>query len=338
MTITSRHFNRLLVTLCGAVAAAAVVPTTGFAAYGWPVKPFDQPHPIRGSFGDPRTLFAGPPTEGGLLRSRCECTFHEGIDISAPDGTAVYPVESGTVTVVHSAEAEEMVAVASASTGFEYWHIAASVKVGQRVEAGKTVLGHILPKAGHVHLTEVDAGRIVNPLQASHMTPYTDKTTPAVSSIAFRAADGSELMSNFVRGTVEILAEAYDTPTMSVPGIWHGMPVTPALVTWRLEQWNGKPVAGDRIAYDVRRLLPSNNEFWRIYARGTFQNMSVFGRHYSWLQPGCFVFVLTPDGLDTRRLRDGVYDLVVTATDIRGNHSSLAQRFTVHNRPGWSGS
>jgi hypothetical protein len=30
-------------------------------------------------------------------------------------------------------------------------------------------------------------------------------------------------------------------------------------------------------------------------------------------------------------LRDGAYDLVVTATDIRGNSSSLTRRFTVGN-------
>ena len=47
---------------------------------------------------------------------------------------------------------------------------------------------------------------------------------------------------------------------------------------------------------------------------------------------------LTRAPFDTRRLKDGVYDLVVTVKDIRGNQSSQSRRFTVHNRAGWVGS
>ena len=54
--------------------------------------------------------------------------------------------------------------------------------------------------------------------------------------------------------------------------------------------------------------------------------MSVFGPHYSWGQPGCFLFKLTRTPFDTQSVRDGVYDLVVTVTDIRGNHSSTLRR------------
>jgi hypothetical protein len=65
--------------------------------------------------------------------------------------------------------------------------------------------------------------------------------------------------------------------------------------------------------------------------------MSVFGAHYSFMQPGLYLVRLTPGGFNTQTLHDAVYDLVVTATDIRGNHSSATQRFSVHNRPGVSG-
>jgi hypothetical protein len=60
--------------------------------------------------------------------------------------------------------------------------------------------------------------------------------------------------------------------------------------------------------------------------------MSVFGKHYSYMQPGVYRFLLTPQGVDTRTMSDGVYELVVTATDIRSNHSSLVQRFSIENR------
>ena len=49
---------------------------------------------------------------------------------------------------------------------------------------------------------------------------------------------------------------------------------------------------------------------------------------------GVYLYRLAPGGFDTRSLPDNVYELVVTATDIRGNHSSYVQRFSVHNRPG----
>ena len=52
------------------------------APYPWPVKPFDRQHPVRGFFNDPRVQDASH-------------AFHFGIDVSAPDGTAVYAVTPG---------------------------------------------------------------------------------------------------------------------------------------------------------------------------------------------------------------------------------------------------
>src|SRR5438132_706419 len=69
------------------------------SSYNWPVKPFDRQHPVRGGFGDPRSVFRGIPTRHGLMTSQCACSYHQGIDISAPDGTAVYPVRSGVVRI-----------------------------------------------------------------------------------------------------------------------------------------------------------------------------------------------------------------------------------------------
>lgn len=307
--------------------------TSSTRSYGWPVAPFNRQHPIRGGFGDPRTLFHAPPTLAGLYHGSGSFSFHQGVDISAPDGTAVFPVADGTVTGLN---AERVVVSSGNGDGFEYWHITATVKVGQHVIAEKTVLGHIIRGCGHVHLTEIDGGRVTDPLLPGHLTPYRDTTTPQVSSIELRAGDESPaLMPNFVRGTIQLYAEAYDTPTIPVPGAWNGMPITPAVVSWRVETWNGKAKIREHAAWDARTTIPSNADFWRYYARGTFQNMSVFYPHYSWGQPGCFDFRLGT--LNTLRLPDNVYRLVVTATDVRGNHSSSSIRFSVHNHTGWVG-
>ena len=53
----------------------------------WPFKPFDKQHPIRGFFGDPRTVY-----ENGILAGGFDgpgfFSFHQGVDISAPERNA----------------------------------------------------------------------------------------------------------------------------------------------------------------------------------------------------------------------------------------------------------
>jgi hypothetical protein len=305
--------------------------------FGYPVKPFDREHAIRGYFGDPRTIFLDPPTTSSVLAGRGSFSFHQGVDISAPDGTAVYPVRSGTVTTVTPTWVR--VASAGGSERFEYWHIRPAVRVGQAVTEDATILGRILKPAGHVHLTVYEGGRVVNPLARGRLEPFHDTTRPVVSSISLRRGDaGPEVFPSFVRGPVELVVDASDMPSMRVRGEWTDLPVTPALLTWRIQSWTGKVVLRERAAYDHRVTVPANAAFWATYARGTYQNMAVFGPHYSYLQRGRYLFRLTPKPFDTETLHDGVYDLIVTATDMRGNRGSASLRFTVHNRSGWIGS
>jgi peptidase M23-like protein len=313
----------------------AAVHASSRGGFGYPVKPFDREHPIRGTFGDPRSQFLGPPTSETLMHGTGSFSFHQGVDISAPNGTAVYPVLDGTVTTVTPIWVRVS---SSGGRAFEYWHIRPQVKVGQKVDARKTVLGRIIKPAAHVHLTEYEGGRVVNPLVRGRLAPYHDTTRPSVSSISLRAGNGRGLLPSFVRGNVELVVDAEDVPSMPVRGTWRNLPTAPALVTWRIRSWTGRTIVPRTVAADFRTTVPSNSTFWQVYARGTYQNMSVFGPHYSFLQRGCYLFKLTPQPFDTHRLRDGVYDLVVTASDIRGNRDSLSLRFTVHNRAGWAGS
>jgi len=334
-TVAPLLLAALFATATGVVhsgAAHASATSTG-GSYGWPVAPFNRQHPIRGGFGDPRTIYLEPPTRSTLMRPTGSFSFHQGVDISAPDGTAVYPVADGTVM---SLNADRVFVSSGNGDRFEYWHIAPTVKLGQQVSTDRTVLGHIIRGTGHVHLTEVDHGVVADPLLPGHLTPYRDTTKPVVTSIELRTSDEAPAaMVNFIRGSVSVVAEAYDTPTVPVPGAWHDMPMTPALIAWHLETWNGKTKISEQVAWDTRQTIPSNGLFWRSYAKGTFQNMSVFGQHYSWGQPGCFRFRLGT--LNTLKLADNVYRLVVTAADVRGNRSSSSLRFSVHNHAGWVG-
>jgi hypothetical protein len=350
MTTSRTYSTRLAAALfLSALLVSAVAIDTGRAGsdhgcsgtFQWPVKPFDRPHQIRGAFGDPRTVFRGPPTSATLYAGTGSFSFHEGVDITAPDGTPVYPVATGTVTRV----TKEWAGVDCGNgRSFEYWHINARVKVGQRVIAGKTILGAIKHGESHVHMTELDHGRPVNPVAPGRLSPYKDTTVPRISSLALRNTErGSAEMPQFVRGSVFLVADAFDTaesidtPGLRTPGIYRNWPVSPARVTWRVERWNGQVAVRTHLARDVRESIPSNRRFWQTFARGTYQGQSVFGPHYSYLQPGHYVFNLAGGVFDTRTLRDGVYDLVVTAADIADHTDTQILRFTVHNAAGWAG-
>jgi hypothetical protein len=105
---------------------------------------------------------------------------------------------------------------------------------------------------------------------------------------------GHVVFPNLVSGRVWLVAEAFDKPSLPVPGEWHGLPVAPAVVNWRIQRSDKKVVVPTQEAVDFRTNEPENSAFWSIYARGTFQNMSVFGAHYSLMQPGCYRFLLSP--------------------------------------------
>jgi len=318
-------------------STAAATPETSSkateASYGWPVKPFDRQHPVRGSFGDPRSVFRGAPTLRGLMTSRCACSYHQGIDVSAPDGTDVYPVRAGVVRIV----TPDWVEVDSdGGSAFQYWHIHSAVRVGDHVEPRQTVLGQILRGSEHVHLTELLDGKPTNPLAPGHIGPYADSTTPRVNAISFRLRDsGSDLLPEYLHGSVEIVAAAADTPAVPVPGKWNGLPVTPAKLTYRIESFpSAQIVVPETIALDVSRNLPATSDMWHTYARGTHMNMVQMGVHRYWYQPGAYLFKLSTS-FDTHHLTDGVYRLTATAWDTAGNHSSTAQIINVHNRKTW---
>jgi murein DD-endopeptidase MepM/ murein hydrolase activator NlpD len=322
----------------GATDAAMPVPATVTprvsaprlisGSYRWPVKPFDRPHPVRGNFGDPRTTFRAPATTRGLMSGSGVFAFHFGVDISAPDGTPVYPVRSG---VARLCGARNVHVDSPGRFAAEYWHIVPVVRPGQRVVAYTTILGHVQKGYEHVHFSELRRGFFVNPLAPGHLGPYRDSTSPSVDELVFRTEDGTRLDADEVHGTVELLASASDRQNEPVPGDWAGMPVSPAIVTWHLERADGTPLEPERVAFDVRARLPRNVDFWRYYARGSQQNIPNFEGRRMWHRAGVYLYELARAPLDTTRLADGVYRLVVTAGDAAGHRASSGQDFTVRN-------
>jgi poly(3-hydroxybutyrate) depolymerase len=299
----------------------------GPGSYPWPLKPFHEQHPVRGVFGDPRTVFR---LDGfGAADAEGSFTFHNGVDVVAVAGTAVYPVVSGVVDLSRPFT----VGVRSERRRFEYRHIRPLVWVGERVVAGRTILGRVIPWAQHVHLSESVDGRMRNPLAPGHLTPYRDAAPPVVSEVVFRGASGDPLRPSRLDGELRILASAYDTPAEPLPPAWRGARLAPALITWRLTALRGHPTLKERTVVDFRDRLPAEREFWRIYAPETYQNDPAVGLHYFGETPGQYVFSLTPRPLDTGTLRPGLYLVSVTATDTCGNRGSLTERVRIIRSP-----
>ncbi len=76
--------------------------------------------------------------------------FHFGIDVSAPDGTAVYAVEAGTV---HLEGGRSLSVLTAGGRDFGYWHVVPAVAHLERV-AQHQLLGHVEAPWAHVHFAE----------------------------------------------------------------------------------------------------------------------------------------------------------------------------------------
>jgi hypothetical protein len=312
-----------LVTAAGSLALASA---SAASAYGWPFRPFNQQHPIRGFFGDPRTVYENGVLAGGFDGPGF-FSFHQGVDIAAPDGTPIYPVLSGTA---HYLGAATLNVNAGPDRVFQYFHIVPIVGEGQEVIARRTILGYVQPPYGHVHLTEINGTHSVNPLQKGHLTPYIDRTRPTITDGLFRNQTGLLQTPLGLCGRVEIAVDAFDRPPVPVPGNFRGLPVAPALVRWSISRPNGTVVVPWRTVADFRTELPPNRRFSDIYAKGTYENAPRFGAQQYTAMPGRYLFLLAGN-YDTSSLPNGVYVLGIRAADIRGNTASFEERFSVLN-------
>jgi hypothetical protein len=318
--------SRLLVLT--ALNALALATSASASAYPWPIKPFHQQHPIRANFGDPRTRFWNTMLTDGLQGPGL-FQFHNGIDIAAPEGTPVYPVISGTASLIDPAA----VLVRSPGHKFQYFHIHPAIHNGEHVIAQRTVLGTVIHAANHVHLTEIRGRRVWNPLARGGIAPYVDRTTPTIDAIFARPAGSLvPLSSETICGTVSLVVAAHDTAPLRVPGTFAGYPVSPASVTWSLALVDGLVYVPTVSAADFRTTLPVARNFWNVYARGTYQNAPRFSNQ-QFSMPGNFLYNLS-SAFDTRSYPNGLYDVRVHVSDMRGNWSDAAQRFRIENGAG----
>ena len=288
-----------------------MAPTRRLPPYPWPVKPFDRQHPVRGFFGDPRIAGGGR-------------TFHFGVDVAAPGGTPVFAVAPGKVSFGSPGDVAQnggIVVVEADGRNFGYWHVAPTVLPGARVPL-HGLLGHVATQPedwGHVHFAESTHGPVGitywNPLRSGALSPFLDFGPPVIDAIL------TSLPPHALAGIVDFSVEAHDNTPIEVtqpnPPGWHGMPVTPALIRWRLMR-AAQVVVPWQVAVDFRGSFhpiiqgspASDVNFASVYAPDTTQN------HPN--EPGVFHFWVKR-GFDTSSHPDGQYRLEVEASDIRGN-------------------
>ncbi|MEO8290903.1 MAG: M23 family metallopeptidase [Gaiellaceae bacterium] len=288
------------------VAAIALHTESAAAEYGWPVKPFHEQHAIRGNFCDPRI-------------AKWVETFHFGVDVYAPNGTAVYATQSGVATIMPR-HGKTVVVTAPSGRVFQYWHIAPTIRSGQWVTAYRTVVGHIEYPWAHVHFTEVLGGQIVNPLRPGALTPYADSVPPVFVSMRLERS-GEPVSPNPLRGSVDIVANIFDAPPIKPATPWREAVVAPALIQWRVRNKDGV-VRRWASAVDFRRVRPSNSLFRWVYAARTIQNRA--------LRSGRYRFYVA-HRWDTTRLHDGDYVVQVIAVDHRANANVFSYPVTIDN-------
>jgi hypothetical protein len=298
--------RRVVVLLAG---LALLLPGTA-AAYDWPVKPFDVQHPVRGSFDDPRA--------GMALDGQPELSFHSGIDISVPDGTPVYAIEAGWATLRPDAI---VVTTLTTMHVFGYWHVKPAVHSGELVVQHQ-LIGTVEPDWGHVHLSESEGGIYLNPLRRGGIAPYADWTKPTIDDVLILEPRGKPANIVAITGSVDLVADAYDTPPLAPLGLWAASRVTPALIRWRIVGVRSVVVPW-LTAIDFRRYLLPSAVFDDVYAPGTTENRA--------RRPGDYHLYLAHD-LDTRMFPNGVYTLEVFAEDTRGNTAQRSLPFRVVNQ------
>ena len=273
------------------------------APYPWPVEPFDRQHPVRAFFNDPRIEDASH-------------AFHFGIDISAPDGTAVYAVAPGKVFIEDKGHA--LAVQGTDGRTFGYWHVVPAVAHHQDVGLHQ-LLGHIEAPWGHVHFAESVNHAYHDPIRPGALQPFVDVGHPTIDQILFRRA-GAEVAPGGVSGRLQICCVAHDTTPIAVPPPWAHMPVAPARVRYRIV-CAGRCVVPLRAGVDLR-VFHQPAAFPLIYAPDTRQN------HPG--EPGRYCYILARDW-NSAAFADDSYLLEVEASDIHGNRAVSSLPFTIRN-------
>jgi hypothetical protein len=320
---------------------------------GWPVRPRNRQHPIRGSFLDPR-----PDPERGAV-------YHEGVDVAvrddrpepgAPQGRThrVFAIEGGPVSFATPPGRRGSVRIGH----FGYGHIDPVVLTGEIVAPGQHI-GWTWEGGWHVHLSEfvftTGAPLVVNPLRpGGKLHPFVDLAAPQIREIRFYTPAtpawarrpntsvarlpraGARLDKDKLFGKVDVRVRVGDPQTFigwfqELP--WLAAPHHPFRLAVTIRHVPSGRTVRRREVFRAERMLglPAGRHF----APGTEQNLPANGcmrLHASVRCDGIYWFRLFPlNYWDTTSLPDGRYRLEVRAWDVAGNLAEAEAVVTVAN-------
>jgi hypothetical protein len=322
--------------------------------HGWPVAPVHEPHPMRGSFMDPR-----PDADLGAI-------YHDGVDIAvrddhpepgAPPGRThrVYAIEGGQVRRATPRGVRGLVDCGH----FRYEHVDALVKVGDQVDPGD-LIGWTCFDSWHVHVGEWifppgDDPILVNPMRpGGKIRPYLDDAPPEIHEIRFYTPAepewtrrpeanvarlpqaGTRLDKTGLSGKVDVRVRLDDPQSFigwfeDLP--WLAAPHHPFRLGVALIELPGGDVVLNRDVFRAERSVytPAGQH----YAPGTDQNLPANGcmaMHRTARCDGVYWFRLFPKPYwDTTRLPDARYRLRILAWDVVGNESEADTDVTIRN-------
>ena len=321
---------------------------------GWPVRPHDQPHPVRGSFLDPR-----PDRVLGA-------TYHNGVDVAVRDDRPepgapprrthrVYAIEGGRVEEASKPGVRGLVDIGH----FRYEHVDARVQVGERIEPGQPI-GWTCFDTWHVHLGErliTPDGRKhwINPLRmGGKVQPTVDHAYPKIAEIRYytpadpawalrrignvvRLPDaGRRLDVRHLSGTVDVRVRASDPQSFlgwfnEQP--WLAAPNDPFRLSLTLVHLDSGRIVERRDVFRSAQYLtmPASQH----YAPGTEQNLpanACLRHHETDSCAGIYWFRLYPAPYwNTARLPNGRYRIRVRVWDSKGNTSKRDSDLTISN-------
>jgi hypothetical protein len=281
-------------------------------SYPWPLQPFSSSQRITGTFAE----YRGPDNPH----------FHNGVDIPQIDGTAVYPVVDGRVTMIAPSGSNAYVRVEN----FAYVHIAPSpsLSVGDSVFAGQTVLGTILSGLGHVHLIDGYPGSRRNALRSGGgLTPYEDPWPPELSGVRFYLQQtGQRLASTELTGGVMITVRVQEKsapPGTSTAGLNNGSYTVGYKILSRDRQTVLYSPTTDGVVYRFDS-MPSDS-----YVHNVYHSLQATTSNHVYIPTN---EVTRTSSWDTSLISDGDYTVLLFAGDTRGNVGELYVDVTVSQR------
>ena len=319
---------------------------------GWPVRPHDRQHPIRGSFLDPR-----PDPELGAI-------YHDGIDVAvrddrpergAPAGRShrVYAIEGGPVSFATPRGGRGFARIGH----FGYGHIDPLVQTGETIAPGQHI-GWTFRGDWHVHLSEFifTSGPpvVVNPLRpGGKVRPYVDSAAPEIREVRFYAPAspawarrpttsvarlpqaGSRIPRDRLFGRVDVRVRVSDPQSFigwfqELP--WLAAPHHPFRLAVSIVDMATGKIVRRREAFRSEQVLDLAAGLH--FAPGTEQNLPAGGcmsRHATMRCDGIYWFRAFPRYWDTTRLSDGRYEVRVRAWDVAGNLATASVAVSIAN-------